>query len=344
MAKSYDAGKVVDASGWICLHRNENHFIGSDWMDYALGGDRSIKYTSYPDPFSAELRDRLAKLYDVSVSNIYVGNGSDGVLADIFALLRQTHSEINLPQVGYKVYDILASRLNFDVSRYVSGLNRADINSFSGLSVIDSPNAITGSTVTADLIDEISATAGNFVIWDNCYGDFESKQLNVAGKLSNMAVVRSFSKYYGLAGLRIGYCIASAEMVSALDRSKDVYNVNVVAQSLAARALDGTNEFEAFSARMLRVRNDLQKHLVALGFHVVEPHGNFIFASHPAVSGADFQARLESYQILVRRFDYPEISNWLRITVPAEADLDRVCEAFQAACTIANCLQLSAGE
>lgn len=304
----------------------------------------SPNYASYPDPLSGELRERLAALYGVNASNIYVGNGSDGVLSDILALLRHQYQEINLPQIGYKVYDILASRLNFGVRRYIAGAGRPDAGSFSGLSVFDSPNAITGSTLAGDLIEAISADTSNFVIWDNCYGDFENKQLRLSNNPANVVLVRSFSKYYGLAGLRIGYCIAASTIVSELDRRKDIYNVNVVAQSMALRALERAPEFEAFSARMLRTRDALQMHLAMLGFDTVEPHGNFIFASHPTVSGAQLQLRLEDRKILVRRFEYPEIADWLRITVPSEANLGRVCEAFETAVTLDKALLLSAGE
>lgn len=341
---SYDAGKAVEGSGWISLHKNENHFIPSDWFQRDLSNICSAHYAWYPDPFSLELRERLAELYGVDITNIYIGNGSDGVLADVFSLMRRQYDKINLPNVGYKVYDILAGRLNFHVNRYASSSNGPEAGSFSGLSVIDSPNAITGSRAMSGLVEETASIASNFVIWDNCYGDFENKNLNVGGKLSGLAVIRSFSKYYGLAGLRIGYCIAAPEVIASLTQWKDIYNVNVVAQSMAARALQSGGEFSVFSSRMLQAREALQKHLCSLGFNVVEPHGNFIFACHPGVTGTSLQARLEASKILVRRFEYPETSNWLRITVPSEADLDQVCEAFASTVAFDNGMLLSAGE
>lgn len=341
---SYDAGKAVEGPGWISLHRNENHFIPSDWFQRDLSNSCSAHYASYPDPFSLELRERLAELYGVDVTNIYIGNGSDGVLADMFSLMRRQYHKINLPNVGYKVYDILAARLNFHVNRYASPSNGPETGSLSGLSVIDSPNAITGSTAMSGLVEASAAMPNNFVIWDNCYGDFENKELNVVGKLSGLAVIRSFSKYYGLAGLRIGYCVGSPDVVAALDQWKDIYNVNAVAQSMAARALQSGGEFSVFSSRMLQAREALQKHLWTLGFNVAEPHGNFIFASHPGVTGTELQARLEASKILVRRFEYSEISNWLRITVPSDADLDQVCEAFASTVAFDTGMLLSAGE
>lgn len=341
MSVSYDAGRVVEGSGWIALHKNENHFISSEWAKRALLENANIRFDCYPDPFSAAIREELAKLYGVDSSNIYVGNGSDGVLADILAFLRLRFEQINLPDVGYKVYDILAARFDYGVRRYRSILDEKDASPLAGLSVIDSPNAITGATVQASVYAQIADEPANFVIWDNCYGDFEDRRLQIPDDLSNIAIVRSFSKYYGLAGLRIGYCIASPELVSRLNQVKDVYNVNGVAQAIAIRALTDPNEFEASATRMLQVRGQLQNLLSHHGFDVVEPHGNFIFTSHPKITGASLQKHFEDFNILVRRFGYPEIDNWLRITVPNERDIGRLEAALQSSAAAVKCAQLS---
>ncbi|CUX52536.1 pyridoxal phosphate-dependent aminotransferase [Agrobacterium fabrum] len=341
MSVSYDAGRVVEGTGWIALHKNENHFISPTWAERALLENANIRFDCYPDPFSSGIREELAKLYGVDSSNIYVGNGSDGVLADILALLRLRFERINLPDVGYKVYDILAARFNYGVRRYRNIVGEKEASSLSGLSVIDSPNAITGAIVPASLYKNIADASANFVIWDNCYGDFENRRLQIPNDMSNMAIVRSFSKYYGLAGLRIGYCIASPELVSSLNQIKDVYNVNGVAQAVAIRALTNPNEFEASAARMLQVRKQLQNLLSRYGFDFVEPHGNFIFTSHPKITGASLQKHFEDFNILVRRFDYPETENWLRITVPSEAHIERLADAVQSSTAAAECAQLS---
>lgn len=341
MSVSYDAGRVVEGTGWVALHKNENHFISPTWAERALLENANIRFDCYPDPFSSAIREELAKLYGVHSSNIYVGNGSDGVLADILALLRLRFEEINLPDVGYKVYDILAARFNYSVRRYRSILNEEDESPVAGLSVIDSPNAITGGTVPASLRAKIADAPANFVIWDNCYGDFEDRRLQIPDDMSNIAIVRSFSKYYGLAGLRIGYCIASTELVSRLNQVKDVYNVNGVAQAIALRALTDPNEFEASATRMLQVREQLQNLLSRHGFDVVEPHGNFIFTSHPKITGASLQKHFEDFNILVRRFGYPEIDNWLRITVPNERDIGRLEATLQSSAAAVKCAQLS---
>ncbi|MFF2324341.1 pyridoxal phosphate-dependent aminotransferase [Agrobacterium sp. NPDC058088] len=341
MSVSYDAGRVVEGSGWIALHKNENHFISPTWAERALRASANIRFDCYPDPFSATIREELAKLYGVDSSNIYVGNGSDGVLADILALLRLRFERVNLPDVGYKVYDILAARYNYGVRRYRSILNEKDTGLLVGLSVIDSPNAITGATVPASVYENIAGASANFVIWDNCYGDFEDRRLQIPDDMSNMAIVRSFSKYYGLAGLRIGYCIGSPELVSSLNQIKDVYNVNGVAQAMAIQALTDANEFEASAARMLQVRKHLQNLLSRYGFDVVEPHGNFIFTSHPKITGSSLQKHFEHFNVLVRRFGYPETENWLRITVPSEAHMERLAEAIQSSAAYAEWAQLS---
>jgi histidinol-phosphate aminotransferase len=332
----YDAGKFVDAPGWICLQRNENQFISQELSGTILvETSRSFNPARYPDSHSAELKARLAELHGVKPENIYVGNGSDGVLADLLVLLRNQYVRVNLPMIGYKVYDLLASRYGYEVSRYDA--RSKQIKPARGLWLVDSPNAITGEVISEAMLDQLASSPDAFLIWDNCYGDFESDRLCVR-KLDNIAIVRSFSKYYGLAGVRLGYCVAAEKLVAALERVKDVYNVNAAAQALGMAALNRREVFMRLSEKMLGVRSILCSKLLDLGFRIADPHGNFVFIHHPEIPGNTLQAGLEQYQILVRRFDYPQISDCLRVTVPSEHDLDKVVQSF---CSLVNRFEAS---
>lgn len=322
---SYDAGRHFGGEGWIGLNKNENQFVPHDFFDAAFRTCASRRPSRYPDSASSLLKRRIADLHGVDPGNIHVGNGSDGVLSDLLLALRKHHSQAHLPEIGYKIYDLLADRHRFGSSRYRQpgqGLAPAP-----GVWLIDSPNAITGGVVDRDRLERMASCDGAFVVWDNCYGDFECERLTMPD-LTRMAVVRSFSKYYGLAGLRVGYCIADRALVAEIERGKDIYNVNAMALAAAAHALDKADEFRRFGQRMLDTRNRLAAELARMGFDVCEPHGNFVFVHHHDCHAEVLRAELEQRQIGVRRFDYPEIRDWLRITVPNEADFELLVDSL----------------
>jgi histidinol-phosphate/aromatic aminotransferase/cobyric acid decarboxylase-like protein len=216
------------------------------------------------------LKRRIADLRGRSA--IHVGNGSDGVLSDLLLALRKHHSQAHLPEIGYKIYDLLADRHRFGSSRYRQpgqGLAPAP-----GVWLIDSPNAITGGVVDRDRLERIASCDGAFVVWDNCYGDFECERLTMPD-LTRMAVVRSFSKYYGLAGLRVGYCIADRALVAEIERGKDIYNVNAMALAAAAH---WTKQM-SFAASVSAGYPQSAGRRLRAGFDVCE-HGNFVFVHH----------------------------------------------------------------
>ena len=328
MSALYDAGAHVGGKEWLSLHKNENHFVSTKYLYSSLFGNGLLaNLAQYPDSQAIELRSRLAKRYGVKIENIYVGNGSDGVLADILTVLHAKHHTINLPEIGYKVYDILARRHRLRVVRYPPPPE--PLNPGPGIWLIDSPNAITGSLFDFGLMSRLSEDPNATVVWDNCYGDFEQFSLDVSA-LDRIAVVRSFSKYYGLAGLRIGYCICDASLVSALESNKDIYNVNFMAQHLASMALASPEDFRVSADAMIQVRSELREHLVGRGFHVNQSHGNFLFVRHSTKAAPEIKLGLEGYKIAVRHFDFPETMDGLRITVPARNDVSRLLTAIDA--------------
>lgn len=323
---SYDAGAYIGDSGSLGLHRNENLFVPRDFFDDCFRGAGMLRPTIYPDSAAMSLKRKLADLHGVEPGNIHIGNGSDGVLSDMMSVLHRRYARTFLPEVGYKIYDLLAKRHRVEVSRY-----RADEDGrgpCAGLWLIDSPNAITGSVIGMARMERIAHNDDAFVIHDNCYGDYESERLELPD-LERMAVVRSFSKYYGLAGLRVGYCIAGKELIAEIERKKDIYNVNAAAQLAAEYALDKAADFRVFAERMRRNRSRLAAALVDLGFDVKPPHGNFLFVHHDRHDAERLRLDLQDLRIMVRRFDFPETAAWLRITVPDEPDMEVLLAALR---------------
>ncbi len=315
----YDPGTEVHGDGWVSLHRNENLFVGPEWtVEAARKLVEQAEIATYPGPASDTLRIALAELYGVGPENIFVGNGSDEVLADLFHLLRQSYDTVHVLDACFKIYLLLAERFGFRLKRLAGDtFNSGHIAAAgtSGLVVVDSPNAITSKRARDEDLAAIAARPGTFLIWDNAYGEFAGD--DVPAKIeSNRVVVRSFSKFYGLAGLRIGYCVADAALVEELLARKDAFNVNGFAQVMAIEALRRRGAFEQLREQVLVCRKALVERLRQLGFVVQTPGGNFVLAAHPECPAKALQEQLMKRYIAVRHFPGDLTGNHVRITVP----------------------------
>lgn len=311
----YDPGIEILSDDCIALHRNENLFIDPDFMLSFLCKDCNLEINKYPDSVSHELREALAKKYACSPSEIYVGNGADGVLADILCLLRNEFSVVGLQKYTYQVYPYLCERYNFHIKSYL------DTNQ---IWLIDSPNSINGQIFDFNNIKNFPS----YIVWDNVYGEFDTSYK--AFKPNNKKIIRvnSFSKFYGLAGLRVGYCIADQEFVAALLNRKDIYNVNKAAQKMTLIALENSHYFNSFLSELNIVKSMLSQALSSLGFSVTEGNANFISVFHKHIKASVIQQALERKGVIVRHFNVPIIDKFLRITVPPKALLNRVIDAF----------------
>ena len=323
---TYDPGVQVDDADILSLHRNENLFVGPEWYrDAARALVEQAAISTYPDATSRPLREALAELYEVEPGNVFVGNGSDEVLADLLGLLRRTYDGVSCLDVCFKVYPMLLERLGFE-PRVLPGdsfeTGHVDATDFRGLALVDSPNGITGRSQPRDELLRLADNEGSFLIWDNVYGEYAADELPPLR--SNLAIVRSFSKFYALAGLRVGYCIADEALVSELLARKDAFNVNSFGQVMALEALRRRAEFEALRDELVERRESLALRLEELGFRV--PRTNFValLATHPE-HGAEFlREELLKRRIAVRRFADPEVADFIRITVAPAAQAERL--------------------
>jgi len=332
LKNSYDPGLQGDNDRFLCLHRNENRFVEQRWYDETLGrAVKSQSLASYPDSRCLELREALSVRYGVPPESVYVGNGSDGVLGDLFCRWRRRYRRVAVRPVGYLVYRLLANRYGYGIDE-IDERAESEATGWTvdgpRLVAVDSPDAITGRRLPEEVQRRLRADDQSFLIWDNAYGDFDHEPL---GEIApNMASVRSFSKFYGLSALRVGYCLADAELVAELDASKDVFNVNGIAQSMALEALRDHDRFEVWADEMRTCRAALHDGLTGIGFSCPRPIGNFVFASHHSHSAADFQQRLRTeHHVLVRHFAGTPASDGIRITVPKLTDVDRLLSGVE---------------
>ncbi|MCG3119023.1 MAG: Histidinol-phosphate aminotransferase [bacterium] len=330
-AAKYNPGAEIHGEDWLHLHRNENLLIGTEWtVDAARQLIAQAALASYPNANSDTLRAALAELYGVKPKNIFVGNGSDEVLADLFHLLRHSYERMGVLDVCFKIFLLLAERYGYQLeilpgNTFATG--QIAVEGWQGLAVVDSPNAITSATVASETLQALAKNEKSFVIWDNAYGEFAGDVVPQQIQ-QNVVIVRTFSKFYGLAGLRIGYCIADEALIAEMLARKDAFNVNSLAQVMALEALRRRKEFEAICGRLLECRQALVERLKNFGFKTHEPGGNFVLATHPQLSAEWLQNELMQQHIAVRRFDSKLTANHIRITVPPMAAVERLTVAL----------------
>ncbi len=302
--QSYDPGLEVTGDHWIKLHRNENLFVENEFLK-TIGTNvlSSLNISQYPDSNCVSLRKKLGDIYNIDPDNVFIGNGSDEILSVLLQYLRSHFSEAVTQTITYRIYPILLQKYKYK-HLTLEGASKER------LCIIDSPNSLTGE------VRQLGGIPSGFLIWDNVYGEFAEEQLNLSSMNSSTAIIRSFSKFYGLANLRIGYCFADREIIKELMKIKDIYNVNGFAQEMATRVLEHKHLFDSLIPEIKKARNELQKGLKSLGFAVSNSQTNCLWVTHPNISAQTLKKHLEKSYIAVRWYPEPNLSDFLRITIP----------------------------
>ncbi|MEM7377231.1 MAG: histidinol-phosphate transaminase [Pseudomonadota bacterium] len=278
----------------------------------------------YPEPDSAALRNSLAQYHRVAGEQVFVGNGSDEVLAHCFRALFQHAQPLLCPDISYSFYPVYAGL--FGVPTRTVPLDadlQIDPDGFAGQCggvIFPNPNAPTGCLMALDAVAAIAErNAHCAVVVDEAYIDFGGESaIALLPRCPNVLVVRTFSKSRALAGMRVGYAVGSAELIDGLTRVKDSFNsypLDRLAHAAALASVADDAHFQANCARVVRDREQLAASLADLGFETLPSAANFLFTRHPAHRGAALAAALRDRHILVRHFDKPRIADHLRISV-----------------------------
>lgn len=333
----YTPGEQPRDRQYIKLNTNENAYPPSPRVEEALRG-LTPALRLYPDPTCLELRKAIARHHGLSADNVFVGNGSDEVLAFAFAALGGPEG-ILTTDIGYSFYPVYASffslplatvPLNADMSvpwrELIDGRTVALAN----------PNAPTSLALGGDALYELAAglrRRGHALILDEAYCDFGGQSLaGRVNELDNLLVVRTFSKSHALAGLRVGYALGSPELIDGLERMRDSFNSYPV-DSLAQAAARASIEDEAYFARtrdaIIATRERFSDGLRELGFDVPDSRANFLFPRHARADAKALLAGLRERGILVRYFDKPRLNDRLRITIGTDEQMDAVIEALR---------------
>ncbi|MFN8680410.1 histidinol-phosphate transaminase [Paracoccus sp. P2] len=334
----YSPGEQPAQSGVVKLNTNELPFGPSPLALAAIREAATDDLRLYPDPQSLHLREALARYHHVSPRHIFVGNGSDEILAFAFAALLRQSLPLFIPDITYSFYRTYC-RL-FDITyelvplsdRFVLSVD--DFLGPAGAIAFANPNAPTGISVPlSDIRRLLQSQAGIPVLIDEAYVDFGGETaVPLIADFPNLLVVRTMSKSRGLAGLRIGYAIGAPGLIEALERVKDSVNsypLDRLAQVGAIAALEDEAYFRECVGRIIASRLTVTRELRSLEFDVLPSSTNFVFTRHPGHDGLNLLRQLKSRDILVRHFSSPRTEDFLRITIGSEDQNARLLEALR---------------
>lgn len=331
----YVPGEQLKDKKYIKLNTNENPYPPSPKVLEAIraAADDSLKL--YPDPVAADLKSTLAEHYGLKSSQVFVGNGSDEVLAFAFMAFFNTDEEVLFPDVTYSFYPVYANifSINYRLVPLADDFTVAAeefFNSEGGV-IIPNPNAPTARGITAKDIELILVNnKDKVVIIDEAYVDFGAESVvGLVDKHENLLVVQTLSKSRSLAGLRVGWAFGQDHLIDGLTRVKDSinsYTLDRLALAGAAEAIKDEDYFQETREKIMATRERITASLQNLGFKVIPSKANFIFITHEKTPAELIFKRLKEEGVLVRYFKKPGIDNYLRVSIGTDEEMDAMIE------------------
>ena len=324
----YVPGEQPKLNNLVKLNTNENPYGPSPNVLKALKAEAADTLRLYPDPNSDALKAAIAHTYHLNANQVFVGNGSDEVLAHVFQALLKHDKPLLFPDITYSFYPVYCGLYDIEYQTIPLAadfsINIEDYLKPNGGIIFPNPNAPTGIPLALAQIEKLlQNNAQSVVVIDEAYVDFGTESaVGLINQYPNLLVTHTLSKARSLAGLRVGYALGSPELIEALIRVKDSFNsypIDRFASAGAIAAMQDVSYFEKTCSQVMATRESLVKRLVGLGFEVLPSGANFIFAKHPMREGAELTAKLREHNIIVRHFKTPSrISPYLRITIGTE--------------------------
>jgi histidinol-phosphate aminotransferase len=306
----YVPGEQPKLPGLIKLNTNENPYPPSPAVTAAMHAVSADSLRLYPDPDASELKKTLAAYHDVQPNEIFVGNGSDEVLAFAFMALLKHSEPLLFPDITYSFYPVYCNLYGIDYVEVplndAMEIDTADYDQRAcGGIIFPNPNAPTGITLP--------------LAADEAYVDFGGETaIPLISKYPNLLVVRTFSKSRSLAGLRVGFAMGHAKLIEALERVKNSFNsypMDRLALAGAVASYGDESYFQKTTAAIIDSREQMTAALQKLGFSVLPSHANFIFARHASYGAEQLAAGLRERSIIVRHFKHPRVNQYLRISI-----------------------------
>ena len=335
----YEPGEQPHGSDLVKLNTNEMPFGPSPAALEAIRAATGDGLRLYSDPESRALKQAYADALGIPASRVFPGNGSDEVLAHTFRALFQPDAPVLYPDITYSFYPVYAGF--FGLAAETVPLNdrfEVDLDDYrrpNGGIIFPNPNAPTGVIAPLEQVESLLRdNRDTVVVVDEAYIDFGGESaVSLIDDFPNLLVIQTLSKSRALAGLRVGAAFGQEELIEGLERVKNSFNsypLDTLAQAGAAAALADLEWFEASRERIIRNREQLASDLATLGFEVLPSKANFVFARHPGRAAAELHRGLRERGIVVRYFDKPRISEFLRITVGSEEECGAVVDSLKA--------------
>ena len=327
----YVAGEQPNKPGMIKLNTNECPYPPAPGVKKLAEQLNCDALRLYPDPDTSPLVNALAEYYGVKPEQVFVGVGSDDVISMAFLTFFNGSQPILFPDVTYSFYDVWAElyRIPYKTCALDEDwhIRPEDYEQPNGGIIFPNPNAPTGVMESLETVEEIlQANPDVVVMVDEAYVDFGGvSALPLLDKYENLLVVQTFSKSRAMAGLRIGFCIGSERMIRYLNDVKfsfNSYTMNYPSQVIGVEAVRDDAYFKEITGRIIRTRERVKDELKKLGFSFPDSKANFIFAAHKTIPGEQIFHALREKDIYVRHWNKPRISDYLRITIGTDEEMD----------------------
>ncbi|SEF74370.1 histidinol-phosphate transaminase [Marinobacterium lutimaris] len=334
----YTPGEQPRIANLTKLNTNENPYPPAPGAAEAIKSFATDRLRLYPDPNASRLKEALASEFETDSSKIFVGNGSDEVLALAFMAFFRQPKPLLMPETSYSFYDVYANLYAIDHQKipltHDFRIELDDYPSENGGIIFANPNAPTGVALPLSAIKTLlERNQDSVVLVDEAYVDFGGESAaSLVDEFPNLLVVQTFSKSRSLAGMRIGYAIGSVELIDGLERVKNSFNsypLDMLAIEAGCASLADKNYFSQTCQRIMQTREQSREALQALGFEVLPSATNFLFAKHGELSGSELMTYLREHNILVRHFSKPLIADYLRITVGTDAEMALLIETLR---------------
>jgi len=330
----YVPGEQPQDKRYIKLNSNENPYPPSPRVAAALQQALSADLRLYPDPVANLLRDKAAEVYGLTRDHILVGNGSDDLLTMLMRTCVGPGDRVAYPVPTYSLYDELVTMQDGEIVRvpfpedFSLPPQLADVEA--KLTMLCHPNAPSGTLPTLAQVEDLAQRVHGMLVIDEAYIDFaDESALPLIHKFPHVVILRTFSKAFSLAGMRVGLAFGHPEFMRQLLKVKDSYNVNRLSIVAATAALEDYAWMQQNVAKIRATRTRLTLALRELGYTVYDSHTNFVLARKKDSSQEPIYRGLKDHGILIRYFSVPELSDCLRITIGTDDEINTLLEAMR---------------
>ncbi len=329
---AYVPGEQPQTNDFTKLNTNENPYPPPASIFEVLQSELT-KIRLYPDPVSTQLRKTAANIFKVTPEQILAGNGSDDILNIALRTFVNPNETVTFLDLTYSLYETISRVHGVNIRLFPTSdsfeLDYPLISPDAKLIFLASPNPPLGKHIKREYIEETCAKAERIVLIDEAYVDFaDYDHLDLLQKYDNVIISRTMSKSYSLAGIRVGFAIASPAIIEQMDKVRDSYNLDRIAQVLATSAFEYQDYFRKIWQKVRHTRSRLIEALRSLDFSVSDSDANFVLASPQWITADRLYTELKKRKILIRYFKHPRILNYVRISIGTDQEIDRLLDAI----------------